>query len=65
MHLFGKGPDSIAVVWSEQERTLAIEGASVLDLMGNALERPALRPGEPVFIVAPRLAPEQLGTRLK
>ena len=60
VHLFSKGPGAIAVAWSEQERTLAIQGASVLDLMGNEEQKPVLRPGEPVFVAVPRLTPEQL-----
>jgi len=65
VHLFSKGSGAVAVVWSEQQRTLAVEGARVLDLMGNEESRPVLRPGEPVFIVAPQLTAEQLDSRLK
>ena len=65
VHLFSKGSGAIAVVWSEQERALAVDGASVLDLMGNEMTRPVLRPGEPVFVVAPQLSPDQLDPRLK
>jgi hypothetical protein len=64
-HLFSKGSGAVAVAWSEQERTLAAEGVRVLDLMGNAEPRSVLRPGEPVFVVAPHLTAEQLDSRLK
>ena len=64
-HLFSKGSGAVAVVWGERERSLVVEGASVLDLMGNEEGEPKLRPGEPVFVVAPRLVPEQLVARLK
>ena len=33
--------------------------------MGNEEQEPTLRPGEPVFVVAPRLTPEQLNASLK
>jgi len=65
LHLFAKGHGAVAVVWSEQERTLAVAGATVLDLMGNAAQSPVLRPGEPVFVVAPQLSAEQLSVRLE
>ena len=65
IHLFAKGRGSIAVVWSEQARRLSVEGASVLDLMGNPEPEPSLRPGEPVYVSAPRLTPGQLEERLK
>ncbi len=65
VHLFSKGRGAIAVVWSDRERILAIEGATVLDLMGNEEQEPRLRPGEPVFVVVPDLAPERLDSRLK
>ena len=65
VHMFSKGPGSVAVVWSEGQRPLAVEGASVLDLMGNEEQEPVLRPGEPAFVVAPGLTPEQLDARLK
>ena len=60
VHLFAREPGAVAVAWSEQQRSLAIQGASVMDLMGNEEHSPVLRPGEPVFIVTPRLTPEQL-----
>jgi len=65
VHLFSKGSGAVAVVWSERERGLAVEDASVFDLMGNEEQSSTLRPGEPVFIVSPHLAPEQLGARVK
>ncbi len=72
-HLFAKGAGAVAVVWSERERTLILDGATILDLMGNVVvdrlgnaePRPALRRGEPVYVAAPRLTPEQLDARLK
>jgi len=65
VYLFAKGSGATAVAWSDQERTLTIERAAVLDLMGNERQPPVLRPGEPVFIVAPQLTPEQLDACLK
>ena len=65
IHLFSKGRGSMAVVWSEQARRLSVEGASVLDLMGNPEPEPSLRPHEPVYVSAPRLTPAQLEERLK
>ncbi|MBM4091118.1 MAG: hypothetical protein FJ276_17105 [Planctomycetes bacterium] len=65
VHLFSKGSGSVALVWSEHERELAVADALVLDLMGNAMTPPRLRPGEPVYIVAPGLSPDQLEPRLK
>jgi len=65
VHLFSKGSGAVAVLWSERERSLVVEGASVLDLMGNEEREPRLRPGEPVFVVTPHLAPEQLVAHLK
>jgi hypothetical protein len=65
VHLFAKGSGAVAVAWSQRERSLAIENARVLDLMGNQQQEPQLRPGEPVFVVAPHLTPEQLDARLK
>jgi hypothetical protein len=65
VHLFSKGPGAIAVAWSELERTLAVEGASVLDLMGNEGQKAVLRAEEPVYVVAPRLTAEQLDARLR
>jgi hypothetical protein len=65
VHLFAKGPGAIAVVWSDQKRTLVVEDASVLDLMGNEQSEPELRPGEPAYVVAPRLAPDKLDESLK
>jgi hypothetical protein len=41
------------------------DGATVLDLMGNAAQQPAMRPGEPVFVVAPQLTPDALDARLQ
>jgi hypothetical protein len=64
IHLFAKGRGSIAVVWSEQAWRLSVEGTSVLDLMGNPEPEPSLRPGEPVYVSAPRLTPGQLEARL-
>ncbi|HPA16382.1 MAG TPA: carbohydrate binding domain-containing protein [Verrucomicrobiae bacterium] len=62
VHLFSRGPDAgaIAVAWSDQERTLQTEGTVVLDLMGNERKERILRPGQPMFIVAPGLTPAQL-----
>ena len=57
VHLFSKGRGAIAVGWSDRERILAIECATVLDLMGNEEQEPRLRPGEPVFVVVPDLCP--------
>ena len=65
VHLFSKGPGAIAVAWSDQDRTLTLAGARVLDLMGNDEQKPVLRAGEPVFVVAPRLTPDQLDAELK
>jgi len=64
VHLFAKGTGAVAVAWSDRERLLPVEDAVVLDLMGNAMREPALRPGEPVFVVAPQLAPELLDAKL-
>ena len=59
-HLFSTGNGSIAVVWSERERRFAVEGARVLDLMGNEMMQPVLHSGEPVYVVAPQLPCGQL-----
>ncbi len=64
VHLFAKGQGSVAVVWSDRKRTLHVEGARMLDLMGNELREPELRPGAPVYVVAPRRTPEALKERL-
>jgi hypothetical protein len=65
VHLFARGSGAVAVVWSERERTLAVAGATVCDLMGNVEPQPRLRPGEPVFVAAPDLTPGELDARLK
>jgi hypothetical protein len=65
VHIFSKGPGAFAVVWSDRERALAIQGASMLDLMGNIMPKPVLRSGEPVFVVFPGLTPEELRARLR
>lgn len=65
IHLFAKRTGSLAVVWSDQHRQLSIQGVQVLDLMGNPMPTPTLRPGEPVFVLASHLQPEQLETALK
>ena len=65
VHLFAKGAGAIAVAWSDKERPLSVEDALVLDLMGNPAQEPAMRPGEPVFVVAPQLTPELLDARLE
>lgn len=65
IHLFRKGEGAVAVVWADTERPLAVEGASVMDLMGNAVPQPMLRPGEPVYVAAPQLIPQVLDARLK
>ncbi len=64
-HLFSKGSGSIAVVWSQEQRGLAVADATVLDLMGNEITEPVLQPGEPVYVVAPQLAPDLLDRRLE
>ncbi len=63
-HLFSKGNGSMAVVWSEQERRFAVDGARVLDLMGTEMTKPVLHSGEPVYVVAPQLPCGQLEPRL-
>ena len=60
VHLFSKGRGSVAVVWSEQSRVLTAKGTSVLDLMGNPDSTRTLKPGEPVYVISPRLTPDQL-----
>ncbi|MCS7306008.1 MAG: carbohydrate binding domain-containing protein [Thermoguttaceae bacterium] len=65
IHLFAKGTGSVAVVWTDQQRPLALEALQVLDLMGNPMSTPTLRPGEPVFVLAPHLKPDQLEAALK
>lgn len=65
VHLFAKGSGAVAVAWSDQERALAVGGATVLDLMGNKMPSSLLRPGEPVFIVAPQRSAQQLRDLLK
>lgn len=37
----------------------------ILDMMGNIMKNPALNPGEPVYVLAPRLAPDQLEDHLR
>jgi len=39
---------------------LTAKGASVLDLMGNQDSTRTLKPGEPVYVISPRLTPDQL-----
>lgn len=63
-HLFSRGTGSVAVVWSDRRQALAVENVKVLDLMGNAMEKPLLEPGEPIYAIAPRLSPGQLDTQL-
>lgn len=65
IHLFSKGAGALAVVWSDQQRVLSLPNATVLNLMGNEEAKPELRPGEPVFVVALKLSPEQLLAVLK
>lgn len=60
IHLFTQGGGSVAVLWSEQARPFSPRGATVCDLMGNEMKKPALNPGEPVYVCAPRLSAEQL-----
>jgi hypothetical protein len=43
---------------------LALPGVTIEDMMGAPLGEPTLRPGEPVFIVAPDLTPERLEAKL-
>jgi hypothetical protein len=64
-HLFSRPSGAVAVVWSDNRRPLAAEGAAVHDLMGNDEPKPMLRPGEPVFVVAPGFTADQLATALK
>ncbi len=64
VYLFAKGDGAVAVVWSDTPRPLDVAGAAVLDLMGNPMPDPVLRPGEPVFVDAPQLAPDLLEARL-
>ena len=42
-----------------------VQSPVYIDLMGNEKQPPVLRPGEPVFVVAPGLTPEQLDARLR
>ena len=63
-HMVSKGNGSMAVVWSEQERRFAVDGARVLDLMGTEMTKPVLHSGEPVYVVAPQLPCGQLEPRL-
>ncbi len=65
VHLFTKGNGSVAVIWSAQPQTLALPDATELDLMGNRLKQPLLSPGEPIYVVAPRLAPDQFDQKLR
>jgi hypothetical protein len=65
-HLFrpSAGKGSIAVVWAPRALRLALPGVTIEDMMGAPLGEPTLRPGEPVFIVAPDLTPERLEAKL-
>lgn len=65
VHLFARGRGALAVVWNDRGGKLAAPGARVLDLMGNDDRSGLLRPGEPVFLVAPESTPEQLDADLK
>lgn len=65
VHLFQKEAGTVAVVWSDAPRPLEVDGATVLDLMGNVAQQPALRPGEPVYVVAPNLSADALADRLR
>jgi hypothetical protein len=63
IHVFGKvsngRPAAVAVVWSDRRRPISPRGATVLDMMGNEMTEPVLRPDEPVYVCAPAVAPEQ------
>jgi hypothetical protein len=65
LHLFARGNGTLAVAWSDRGRKLVLPGIRVLDLMGNEEPAGQLRPGEPVYVVASELTPEQLESRLK
>ena len=62
-HLFARGTGTVAVLWSDTDRTfIPPKRMAALDLMGNPMKRPVLRAGEPLYLQAPRHAPEQAGT---
>lgn len=55
VHVFADGERAVAVVWGQVARELRLpRRVKAFDLMGNALRRPALRAGEPVYLTAPR-----------
>jgi hypothetical protein len=61
IHLFEREKGAVAVAWSTQARTPSVPpGASVFDLMGAEMKSPALNPGEPIYVAAPKLTPTQL-----
>jgi hypothetical protein len=65
-HLFGRENMAVAVAWSASARPLRVlPGVSVFDLMGGEMKSPVLNPGEPVYVVAPKLTPAQLGSLLQ
>ncbi len=65
-HLFMHGKGTVAVMWSDVERSLALPpGILILDLMGNPKANATLRPGEPVYVRASQLAPDELFNLLR
>jgi hypothetical protein len=64
-YVFGRGGGSVAVVWSRRALRLSVRGAAIYDLMGNRTAGALLRPGEPVYVCAPALAPGELRRRLR
>ena len=58
-HLFARGKGTVAVIWSDRALTFDPPASmTVLDLMGNPQKNPTLLPGEPIYLQAPRHAPD-------
>jgi hypothetical protein len=66
VHAFERANGAVAVVWSARTRPVSVPpDVPVFDLMANEMKVPALRWGEPAYIVAPGLKPAQLQESLR
>jgi len=66
VHAFERHNGAVAVVWSARTRPVSVPpDVPVFDLMGNEMKVPALRWGEPAYVVAPGLKPAQLQESLR
>ena len=61
IHLFARDKGAIAVVWSNRARPVELRrGLTAFDMMGNKLVQNMFHVGEPVYISAPKMAPDKL-----